>query len=66
MKREGNNYFSDETSVAAAATVAASAIAEEEEYEADGDNNPDVFTVKKVTQAVHSGPPFGVNRISLP
>ena len=62
----GDYYFSDQTSVTAAAAVAASAIAKEEEHKADGDNNPDVFTVKKVTQAVHGGPPFRVSRISLP
>ena len=45
--------------VTAATAATASAVAKEEEHEADSDYNPDIFTVEKVTQAVHSKPPFG-------
>ena len=48
------------------ATATASTVAKEEENEADSDYNPDVFTVEKVTQAVHTRPPFRESIFSLP
>jgi hypothetical protein len=52
--------------VAAAATTTASAVAKEEEHEADSDYNPNIFTIEKVTQTVHSKPPFRESIFSLP
>jgi len=49
-----------------AATAASSAIAKEKQYEADSDNDPDVFAVKKITQAVHSEPPSRRKTFSVP
>ncbi len=37
-----------------ATTTAAATVAKEEQYEAYSDDNPNIFTVKKVAQAVHS------------
>ena len=49
--------------VAATSTsTAAATVAKEEEHEADSDDNPDVFTIKKITQAVHTKPPFREGR----
>lgn len=39
---------------ATATTTATTAVAKEEQYEAYSDDNPNIFTVKKVAQAVHS------------
>jgi hypothetical protein len=41
-----------------ATSAAAATVAKEEEYEANSDDDPDVFAVKKVAQAVHTKPPF--------
>lgn len=49
-------YFILVTATAAATTTAT--VAKEEEHEADSDDDPNVFAVKKVTQAVHTKPPF--------
>jgi len=49
------------TSAAVAAIVvaaSAAAVAKEEEHEAYSDDDPNVFAVKKVAQAVHKTSPF--------
>ncbi len=50
----GDSHFYRLVTAATAATTTASTVAKEEEHEADSDYNPDIFTVEKVTQAVHS------------
>ena len=52
-------------SVAASAAASSSAVAEEEEYETDSYYDPNVFAIKKVTQAVHTKPPFRVSYYSF-
>ena len=52
-------------SVAAATAATTAAVAEEEQYKANSDDYPNVFAIKKVTQAVHTKPPFREKRFFL-
>ncbi len=66
MKRGFFGYISVTAATTAATTTTASAVAKEEEHEADSDDNPNVFTIEKVTQAVHKEPPFRERVFALP